>query len=423
MKSNLMKKFLVCSAAVLMASVWVLAEGPADAPAEHGKWRVSGGVRYAPGVKSRGSLDSGTALDRMGVQPSRSVRKSLPGDVKSRAEAEASSGYNDSGRYDFDNGYIDMNDGAGIPGQTTNWRFDDTSAFDGANATITGEKRYGSVTRETTVTAEGAGVLSGSSDEDGLGFYLQAERELWASGRFGLGLSLGYAFYRDIDGFEFSGPVGRRVETIKTTEEGGVVRTSFLQPDLDSDSLEDLLADPNDPTGPIGGGSPDIEGSISGYLPILNVTAGDIATSTVEEAPRHSTSHRAGGASSYSASVSSEISLQEFRLGLTPWCQLCDRVRLVGGLGALVSYSELEVKTSLFSNGARIYSDSSTEDDWDVSCYVGLSVAVELTDWLELSVGAEGVFPSRNIHYDDGLVRGEAELSDWGAHAGVAVVF
>ena len=229
----------------------------------------------------------------------------------------------------------------------------------------------------------------------------------------------GYAFYRDIDCFSFSGSLGNQVETTTLTEKGGVVRTLISQPEFIGYGSD--LANPD---GTIGGDSPDGLPVAPGWAtPVLTVTPDRFSTAVVEDAPVVTTHRRPVGAGSCVADVSSELSLQEIRLGVSPAWELCDRVRLVGGLGALVSYYELEVKTSLFSDGALRYSASSDEDEWEVSCYAGLSIAVGITDWLELSVGAEAIFPSREIRYDDGLVTGKAELSDWVAHAGVSYLF
>ena len=79
----------------------------------------------------------------------------------------------------------------------------------------------------------------------------EAGRGLRASGRLSLGLSLGYAFYRDIDCFSFSGSLGNQIETTTLTEKSGVVRTLISQPEFVGNE-SDLV----NPDGTFGGDTP-----------------------------------------------------------------------------------------------------------------------------------------------------------------------
>ena len=519
--------------------------------------RVVGGVAvpHAPSAKPSPERSSSRVSTRRdtGTETTKSERSSTtttsaesasPVDEAtssgtSREEAMASSGYSGASRYDFDNGYIDMADLAGIPGETTNWRFDGADAYDPGGPSITGVKRYGETTVAThtevrtatetttetvrttrsrtsteTTTATKAGVVGGGvssavaerfldtlsddSRETEVGLDLRLSRTLWENDQFGLELGIGYTLYRDIDCFHVAGRVyeglasttrrgtTRTVETTNTrrtttateveetistrattsttttrttttTTDSGAIRTVIAQPEFTD------IADIQNPDGTIGGGSFDGLPVHDGWMtPILVVTSdrfsvvdqvdapvSDTATQTEETVSSSESSGKPTRTRSETSSTASskrrtsergsdattsvarsidvksqgELSLQELRLGMSPLWKATPWLRIRADLGVVVSYATVDVDTQAYANGERCASWHHTDDDWKTQGYAGLSLAVKPRDWLELSAGVESRFPSRTIHFDDGIVSGDVELAKWDAFVAVGVRF
>ena len=74
-------------------------------------------------------------------------------------------------------------------------------------------------------------------------------------------------------------------------------------------------------------------------------------------------------------------------------------------------------------DGVAVASAGSSDDDWKLQGYLGLSVAVLPIDWLEIAAGAEARFPKRRIRFDDGIVSGSTELAKWDAFVSVGIRF
>jgi hypothetical protein len=452
-------------------------------------WRFSIGLRAAPGIKTSAAVDAraaaaaaGGALragrgggSSSGAGTSVSVKtEDLGSTTEGTTEQQARDAvaYSpDRTRYDFDNGYIDLDDGADppVPGETQNWRFESADNFvDGA---IRARTPFESVTTSRTRTTrtetsgqastsrsaslhEDWGELHGSSDETAAGLELRLDRTVWENEDFGVDVGVGYAWYDDVDCFSVRGraysavatertttttaPSGSRTtttETTTTTRESGTVVTSIAQEDDFSDPADYVNAD-----GSIGGAVEDVNDVSFGRtdpMPVLTVTQNNFSTS-VERNPTKTSSASTtatsgsgavGGTTSKTSSrtarrtvdVRSEgtLSLQELRLGVRPFWKATRWLSVRADAGLLATYSEIETTTRLSVDGAPASAIRRNDDDWTLGGYAGLSLAAAATDRLEFSVGAEARFPHKSIRFDDGVVSGKADLAEWSAFAAV----
>ena len=454
-------------------------------------WRFSIGLRAAPGIKTSAAVDAraaaaaaGGALragrgggSSSGAGTSVSVKtEDLGSTTEGTTEQQARDAvaYSpDRTRYEFDNGYIDLDDGAEPlrAGETQNWHFDSVESLDGDN--LRAETSYGSVTTSRTRTTrtetsgqastsrsaslhEDWGELHGSSDETAAGLELRLDRTVWENEDFGVDVGVGYAWYDDVDCFSVRGraysavaterttttttPSGSRTtttETTTTTRESGTVVTSIYQPELAGGS------DCANEDGSIGGAVENVyEPALpDGYqMPVLTVADGDGSrfSTSVEQNPVETSSESAtttsgsgavGGATTKTSSrttrrtvdVRSEgtLSLQELRLGVRPFWKAAPWLAVRADLGLLATYSELETTTRLSVDGAPASAIRRDDDDWTLGGYAGLSLAAAATDRLEFSVGAEARFPHKSIRFDDGVVSGKVDLAEWSAFAAV----
>lgn len=492
-----MAALVAATATAAFAEAGVYELEPVDR--DPGAWRVSVGVRAAPGVKTSATVDGAAAVSAAGrVRPAsvggvsakggtsastetseRTVDGGTTSSGTTKAEAEAASGYTGAARYEFENGYIDR-DVTEDPTRTTNWHFDDASAFDGDALAVSGEKAYESTTvsksttEKTTKTvttetkaSDGAARVSfretfgndpaGASDKDVPGLDVQVGRLLWEDADFGIELNAGWTIYDDVDCFKAGGRVytGRAsasrgsvetttttetrtdsTETTTTTTESGTIATLISEPELE-------LSDIQNPDGSIGGGSYDgLPVEPDWGTPVLSITEdrfstvdrpGETTTSTettaTEGTPKTTTSTSRSPAASVSRSRTidvrsrGELSLQEVRLGVTPFWKAADWLQLRANAGLLGSWAEVETKTTVLADGVAVATAGSSDDDWKLQGYLGLSVAVLPTDRLEISAGAEARFPKRRVRFDDGFVSGSTELAKWDAFFAVGIRF
>lgn len=473
------KQLFALAAAALVAPPGAFAEegaGSALEPVEPeaGAWRVSVGFRAAPGIKTSASVDAraaaaaaGGAL-RAGRASSASAKTEVLGsttDGTTEAEARASVAYDpDKMYYEFDTGFINLDDGADplVPGETQNWHF--KSADDFVDGAIRARTPYESVTttRTRTTRTETSGRpslreewgdgLRGSSDETASGFELRLDRTVWEDAAFGLDVGLGYAWYDDVDCFSVRGrayaasmkaaaPAGTRTtttETTTTTKESGTVVTSIAQPEW-QDPTDYVNGD-----GSMGGAVANVyEPALpDGYrMPVLTLSdANGSRFSTTTERTSFETSSgsttTAGGPGAAAPSPSKttrrtvdvrskgSLSLQELRLGVRPFWKAAERLTLRADLGLFGTYSEFETETVLSVDGAPAsVVRRRDEDDWTLGGYAGLELGVALTDELELSVGGELRFPHRSLRFDDGIVSGKAELAKWSVSAALGFRF
>ena len=297
-----------------------------------------------------------------------------------------------------------------------------------------------------------------SSSDDSVGLDIQVGRLLYEDESFGVEVNAGYTLYKDVDCFKVGGRVytGRSTasrgsvettvttttqtestETTTTTTESGAIATVLQEPELTD--LDDI----RNPDGSIGGASfdglPVQPGWTTAFLTVTpdrfstvdrpNETTASTETTTTEEAPTTTTStSRSPGASvsrtrTIDVQSEGELSLQELRLGVSPYWKAADWLQIRADLGILGIYSEVETRTTIFADGTPYWSSRHENDDWTMQGYAGLSLAVLPADWLEIAAGAEARFPKRRIHFDDGIVSGSTELSAWDAFVSVGVRF
>jgi hypothetical protein len=310
-------------------------------------------------------------------------------------------------RHEFSNGYIDLDDGAGVEGETQNWHFDSASAL--SDGRIRAESRYESVVRtiETTI-ADG---LRDSSDETAAGLELRLDRTMWEDEDFGVDLGVGYVWYDDVDCLSVRG----RAATVRTTEtkESGSVVTTISVPEFSDAS--DIRND----DGSIGGGYTAGGTLPAGYrIPVLSVSEDRVSTSAGGASRSSRTTQRAVDVRS-----DGTLSLQELRLGVRPFWKATPRFAVRADLGLVATYSELETTTRLSLDGAPVAAIRRDDDDWTFGGYAGLELSAALTEALELSVGGELRFPHRSLRFDDGVVSGKAELAKWSVSAALGFRF
>ncbi len=439
-------------AAAAVVAVSATAEPEVMQNPDSSGWRVSVGVRTAPSVKTRATVDVPAVVGRAGrVVPfgrssSSSSTETTPGtgtssgSGRTREEALAASARKPDGSFEFDNGYI-RPDSAAVDGETWNWHFDSASAYSGG--TISGTTAFGSGDGSTTVTErrdtrttlseKTASGFSDSTDKEATGFDLGLSRTLWQGDGFGIDLSLGWTVYEDTDVFRMGGRAYEGRATSRTATEtattssgssGTVTTTVTVDPSFD-------VGYATMPDGSLGGASFDGMPSQPGWgTPLLIYDPASVSTTVAETGSGTggtTTKRTAGPEKTRNRTIDvrskGELSMQELRLGIAPWWEPTDGVRLQALLGIVDSYAEIETRTSIFVDGAEVWKRSHTDDDWKIQGYAGLSIAVSPLDWLEISAGAEVRFPNRRVRFDDGIASGSVELADWTAFAAVGIRF
>lgn len=419
-----------------------------------GPWRISAGVRAAPGIKVSAAVDARAAAARAGMPAAgRSKAVSLsPGDFASTsdgtteadARAKLGPGYTGDGRYEFAGGYIDPNDGAGIDGETQNWHIDDASALQDGVIVLESQPfgrrttTRSQTTRTETTTTVGmdfAEALRDDADETARGVELRLDRTVWEGARFGIDLGIGCAWYDDVDAFSVRGRACTATRTVaRTTETTEFNAVSFENGTVSHTLDAPEFTNPDDirnADGSIGGGYV-VGGNLpNGYkTPVLTVTPDRFGT-TVNHGPTLVGAWLAMNQSSsrdttrHTLDVRSDgtLSMQELRLGVNPYWKACERMTLRADLGLLGTHSEIETRTRLLVDGAPAASFGKEEDDWTLGGYSGLSLGAALTSRLELSLGGELRFPHKSVRFDDGVVSGKIELAKWSTFAALSLKF
>ena len=280
------------SAFFLLLPLAALAAEPAlefEPVARDSAWRLSIGLRAAPGIKTSAAVDARAAVAAAGgaLRPSGRGGSSTSGagasvstkteDLGSTTEGttekqarDAVDWSEDRMRWEFANGdYINLDDGADPlrEGETQNWHFENAGDFaDGAiqirtpyDATTTSRTRTtktetsgaSSTSRSVSLREAWGDGLRDSSDETAPGIELRLDRTVWENEDFGIDIGVGYAWFDDVDAFSVRGraysatatektttttaPSGSRTtttETTTTTRESGTVATSIAQPEF-----------------------------------------------------------------------------------------------------------------------------------------------------------------------------------------------
>ncbi len=450
-------------------------------------WRLSIGLRAAPGIKTSAAVDARAAVAAAGgaLRPSGRGGSSTSGagssvstkteDLGSTTEGttekqarDAVAWSEDRMRWEFANGdYINLDDGADPlrEGETQNWHFENAGDFaDGAiqirtpyDATTTSRTRTtktetsgaSSASRSVSLREEWGDGLRDSSDETAPGIELRLDRTVWENEDFGIDIGIGYAWYDDVDAFSVRGRAYSAVATEKRTASGSRVTTTDITTETtESGTVVTSIAQPEftDPDdyvnddGSMGGGVEDVYDPRlpTGWkMPVLTVSSdrfsttsernpteiSSVSASTVSESgavgPARTTSSTRTTRRTVDVRSEGTLSLQELRLGVSPFWKANPRLAVRADLGLLATYSEIETTTRLSVDGAPAAAIRKDDDDWTLGGYAGLSLAAAATDRLEFSLGAEARFPHKRLRFDDGVVSGSVELAEWSAFASV----
>ena len=459
MKSRIPFLFLAPLAALATDAVPAVELEPVDRdPA----WRVSVGFRAAPGIKTSAAVGARAAAaaaggilrpdGRTGRSTSVSVERfDTPKTGTTEKDALSAAGWSGSQtRWDFDDGWIDLDDGANRPGETQNWHFDDASALADGEITVRRNFFAFSTTRVRTTTAETSRSVSlreewgedlrDSSDETACGVELRLDRTLWEDEDFGLDFGLGYAWYTDADVFSIRGRAYSAVATTRTetreetielsavATESGTVVTTLSQPEF-SDPDDIRNAD-----GSIGGGYV-VGGTLpDGWkTPVLTISEDRFSTEVERDPvavgawilPGEEKKRSSSKTTRRTVDVRSEgtLSLQELRLGVRPFWKAARWLSLRGDVGLLAVYSEIETDTRLSVDGVPVAAIREEDDDWTFGGYAGAALDLAATDELTFSLGAEARFPHKKLRVDDGVVSGKVGLAEWSAFASVGLRF
>ena len=458
---SILLPLLACFCFVFTASADELPEGPLEPAAEQGRWHISAGARFTPGVKTRSVIPSGAVLEITGRPhsidgarrgPSTSTEHRTSTSAKSSSESvpiEADS------RFEFENGFIDMTDDAGIPGQTSNWHFNSADALNEASGGIVGSSESSTTTSRETTTSRNVGkevfVTSGRSSSSGdvwpdiasshesdlWGADLDVGYDLWRGERFSLGVGFGASFYRGDDAIRTAGrcyeaATGRFVTTTETTVETTTTTTetmTFANPNLAYDGALDDIKNDDDS---IGAGTPDGRTNpYGGNNPVLKISDGGVTTTTTTDTRTDTTVtttrrfESSGSSSRRTVDVAAEgdVETQELRAVLQPAWLAAEWLELRGSLGAVATRVSVDADTTVFVNGARFATVSGDDDDWGFAGLCGLDAVIRPRNWLELFLGADLRFGNRKMDYRAGLVQGTVKLDSYSVRIGLGIRF
>ena len=448
---------------------------------EPSRWHVSGGVRLSPGIKTKAAVSSRGVVDAAG-RMNGSNRSS--GNGRFRADAASSTSRDSStssretteplvvtptSRLDFDNGFIDMVDDAGIAGETANWHFDDAGVFDEANGSITISGASATTTsRESSISsamgpeerAESvrtafaetfAADVSSSHESDAWGGDIEIGYDLYQSGRFSIGLGLGTTLYRNDNAIKAAGRCysasrattarstsGRIVETTTTTTE--TTETSTETTTIVDDNLaypgasDDLRND----DGSIGAGTADGRTNpYGGYNPVLTIADGratrttrvdtlrDVVTETSRsfDSPEgvrtsHAVDHR-----TIDVVADGDVEMQEVRLGVQPSWKVAEWLDFRGMFGAVATHVSVDTDAAVLVNGIRTATISGDDEDWGFSGLCGIDCVFRPYKRLEIAVGGDLRLGDATMDYTAGVVHGTVELARYTFRAGIGIAF
>ena len=467
---------------LMIASVAAVAvaDEPSPTPesdAAPSRWRISAGARFAPGVKACAKISSGAVADAVGrLRPLGSSRTaSVPKEgvsgttsVTRETATESSAETIDipSGRTEFDGGFIDMDDDAGIPGETSNWHFDDASRFDESTGSITLEtttsssrsstsSRTGS-SRPATFASQRASFsetvhpdIVSSRETDVWGGDFEIGYDFWIGERFTLGLGLGATLYRSEDAIRAAGRCySASAELRRETTRGHYVESTVTTTSSSTESTSTtVLADPNfayagasaditNDDGSMGAGTADgYSNPYGGNNPVLTTGAGatqttESRTSTETTVARYRGFVKDGTSTSVTrrsriidVAAEGDVETQEIRLALQPAWKATDWLELRGAFGAAATRVSVDVDATIFLDGARWGMVSGDDDGWVVTGLCGVDAVISPLDWLSLFVGADLRIGNNKMDYSAGIADGTIELSKYTFRAGLGIRF
>lgn len=436
---------LSCAAAAVWADepVDAAVAGQAPAPAEmqnsaDSPWRFSVGTRFAPGVKTRAGTSRSafsTLSGRMSFSglESTSVRSRNSVKDSSSSTKETGSLAPVDGRYEFDAGFIDMNDSAGIEGETWYWHLDDTVSFDEATGTF--RIPLGTSSDSDSTSLKGAGTRAsesfdptGTSDvreEDLWGFDAAIGYDFVRSARWTLGLGLGFSVYEDADAFRVANRFRKtkRSETVVSQTKDSslsISETAFVTDSSHIGAKADLLND----DGSYGAGTYDgYDNPYGGYNPVLSVSG--VTTEKTIDAQTRTTTRSIVTESTLAVDLDSKgtVSTWEARLAVQPAYRVSDNLELRGTFGAVMTHVDVDVDSAVFVNGTGRGGLSTGDDGYVFAGLLGLDVVWTPKDWFDLFLGADLRLGPNDWDFDTGLVQGSVELSRATYRAGASIRF
>ena len=333
------------------------------------RWHFSIGARFAPGVKTRASMSrkAFSTLSRKmsfaGLE-SRETRSSTSVEESSSSLTERGTVSAQDGRYEFDAGFIDMNDSAGVAGETWNWHLDSTATFDETTGTFT--IPMGSSSSASSDPKRSSGSRSAESSDvspegdrvdDGLwGVDAEIGYDFHRSGRWALGAGLGVSFYEDADAFRLAGRCheARRSKTsaeVSVDTSSEISENAFLTDPYYAGAADEL----RNADGSYGAGTFDGHSNpYGGGNPVLSVSGID-SEKTTDTATR-TTIRTTTATSSLAVDLASEgtVSTWEMRLALQPSYRVTDWCEVRGTFGAVMTHVDVDVDSTVFVN-RRMY--------------------------------------------------------------------
>ena len=446
--------------------------------AEPSRWHVSAGVRLSPGVKTKAAVSSRAAVEAAGriraekgsrgaalpsEKPQTSTTRSSESSSKSSSESVA---ITPTSRFEFDNGFIDMADDAGVAGETSNWHFDDASALDESRGTITATTEHPAM----TMVAPGMALVPGpevsststrtavsetiapdpaSSGEDDLwGADLEVGCDLVRGRRFTLGFGVGATLYRGEEAIRAAGRCyTASSRTVRETRTGRVLTATTYMTEVttkatETTTFEDVsfqgaAGDLRNDDGSIGAGTPDGRTNpYGGNNPVLKVSDGGVTKTTTVETRKDTTittrrmfqemgrsTSRTSARRTIDVAADGDVETQELRAALQPAWKAADWLALRGSLGVVATRVSVDADATILVDGARFATVSGDDDDWVFSGLCGLDAVFRPTDSLELVLGGDIRFGDTEMDYEAGLVRGTVELARYTLRAGVGLEF
>lgn len=480
--NNLGKKTAVCVALSMMSLAVVAGSDAQELQMEPetsaSRWHLTVGARLAPGLKANAHVSSKAVANMAGRLASRGAavagKSPAAGTATSRHTTTSdttdstTAGFSVSptGRYEFDNGFIDMNDDAGIVGETSNWHFDNADAFDEGTGRITAtraltETSYDSATihsessasfdsKDVSIHEKTSADIAASSESDVWGGDIEIGYDLYQGGCFSFGLAVGATLYRSEDAIH---AVGRCYEASSTTRRSIVtghysidetrdatIRTEtaestvFTDPNL---AYVGACADIENDDGSIGAGTADgYSNPYGGNNPVLKVSNGSVVQSVTRNTHTETTISEVQGfvldrkssensrtARFIDVIADGDVELSEIRLALQPSWQVTEWLQLRGSLGAVASRVSVDVDSTIFVNGSARLMFSADDDKWLFAGLGGLDVVVSPSKSLDIVAGVDMRLGDRKFNYEAGPVSGRIELAGITCRLGVSFSF
>ena len=402
--------------------------------AQPSRWRISAGARFAPGVKTRAGISSRAVMDAAGrISAAALPRGTTTTTRDSRTTTSESSetlSVTPTGRFEFDGGFIDMDDTTADPNETWYWHFDDASVFDESRGTVTVTERgadgsSGGTASSASVRGSASEAIlpdmSSSREDDLWGGDFEVGYDFYVGDRLSIGIGIGATFYQGEDSARVAGSSGRATSSstsIKTSTSATETMV-FSDPSL---SYAGALDDVRNDDGSIGAGTRDGHTNpYGGNNPILTLGDGAVTRTTSTATRMDATTTRVRR--TIDVTADGDVEMQEIRLVLQPAWRAADWLELRGSLGAVATRVDVDADATVFVNGARSAVVSGDDADWLFAGLCGLDAVVCPYGRLELALGGDIRLGDNDMAYSAGLVRGTVELARYTFRAGLGFRF